>query len=162
LRFGMTQAQVREAVDGVLKRRVSQGHPDQESWADYGLAGTDGPVRGIGAAITVYYHESASLACVAVSARHGPQVTLDGLRLTGQVPSRLEVELSSYLESWGHELLYGLDAEPCSEDLGLILRAQRVGDVVLSRPVLVGAQWADRFYDAWEGPIPKREWHTFH
>ena len=163
LRFGMTQTQVRAAVDGTLLRVASQGYPDKESWADFCPVSLDGSVPpGIGPAVTVYYHGSAGLACVVIDARRGPQVTLDGLPLTGQVPSRLENEFTDYLESWGKELWYGgHDADPYSPELGLMLRAQRVSDVVLSRPVLVGAQWADRFWDAWEGPIPQREWHTF-
>jgi hypothetical protein len=52
-------------------------------------------------------------------------------------------------------------ADPCSAQLGLVLRAQRAGDLVLSRPVMVAEAWADRCWDTTEGCIPQQEWKTF-
>jgi hypothetical protein len=162
LRFGMTQAQVQAAVDGVLKRSVTHGSPGRVLSVYFALAPVDRPGRPVTAlrAVTVYYDGSAGLACVAVDALCGPQVTLGGLRLTGQVPSRLEGQFAEYVRAQGRELWYGQEANPYSPELGLVLRVQRAGDVVLSRPVLVGAQWADRCGDV-EGSIPQREWQTF-
>lgn len=52
-------------------------------------------------AVTTYYEESATLFCVAVDALHGPQVTIDGVRLTGRVPSELAHEFIEYAVSHG-------------------------------------------------------------
>lgn len=160
LRFGMTQAQVRAAVDPVLQPVATQGYPDQEIWSRFALADVERPAFPV-TAVTVYYDRPAGLACVAVDALCGPQVTLDGLPLTGQVPSRLEDQFADYLESWGQELWHGQYGNPYSPELGLVLRGQRAEDVVLSRPVLVAAQWADRCGDVAEGHIPQREWVMF-
>ncbi|WAL68893.1 hypothetical protein ORV05_14360 [Amycolatopsis cynarae] len=45
--------------------------------------------------------------------------------------------------------------------LGLVLRVQRAGDLVLSRPVMVAGAWADSCWDTTEGSIPRQEWKTF-
>jgi hypothetical protein len=50
---------------------------------------------------------------------------------------------------------------PSSSELGLVLRAQRDGDAVLSRPVMVASAWADRCGDTAEGHIPQQEWQSF-
>ncbi|MFF4161384.1 hypothetical protein [Streptomyces sp. NPDC001678] len=111
----------------------------------------------VGPAVTAYY-DAGRLACVAVSALRGPQVTLDGLRLVGRVPSELEDAFAGYASANGHDLRYSQHADPGSETLGVVLRAQRAGDVVLSRPVLVASAWAERCCDVTEGRIPTEEW----
>jgi hypothetical protein len=42
-------------------------------------------------------------------------------------------------------------------ELGLVLRVQDTAEGVLTRPVLVGRDWADRCTDDWEGAIPECE-----
>ncbi|MCF3132065.1 hypothetical protein IPZ69_17190 [Streptomyces olivochromogenes] len=66
-----------------------------------------------------------------------------------------------YLKTHKKELHYSQHADPCSVQLGLVLRAQRAGDLVLSRPVMVAEAWADRCGDTTEGCIPQQEWKTF-
>ncbi|MBO1336301.1 hypothetical protein J3486_34310 [Streptomyces sp. VRA16 Mangrove soil] len=80
------------------------------------------------------------------------------MRLVGRVPSELESEFSEYLESRGLDLLYSQYWDPSSEFLGIVLRTQRVDDVVLTRPVFVCREWAERCGDASEGPVPRTEW----
>lgn len=160
LKFGMTHAEAKSTVDGVLRTTVSQGVSGDEVWAEFDLeqrpaAGSYGP------AVTVYYDQSIGLAGIAVNALRGPQVTLDGMRLVGQVPSRLEDQFTDYLSTCNMELDYSQCADPCSAQLGLVLRVQRAGDLVLSRPVMVAESWADRCWDTTEGCIPRREWKTF-
>jgi uncharacterized protein YbjT (DUF2867 family) len=104
------------------------------------------------------YYDTGRLACVAVSALRGPQVTLDGLRLVGRVPSELEDAFAEYPSTHGHDLRYSQHADPGSETLGVVLRAQRAGVVVLSRPVLVVSTWAERCCDVTEGRIHPEEW----
>jgi hypothetical protein len=142
LRFGMTYDEAVAALGGIrpapyLSRRRAQ---------------FDEPT------VTTYYNESKTLACVAIDAMHGPQVTMDGLRLTGRVPSELRQQFEDYVAAHGIGLFISSQADPGSEELGLVLRAQRAEDVLLTRPVFVAGEWAYRCGDASEGPIPKEEW----
>jgi hypothetical protein len=155
LRFGMTPAQVREAVDGLMTSHVSQGYYGQESWIRFELAGLRKP------AVTTYFDEAVGLACVVVHALAGPQVTLDGMRLVAQVPSRLEDEFLEYATARGKEPRFSQTADPGSELLGLVIRPQRAGDVVLTRPVFVAQERAERCCDTSEGYIPLAEWNNF-
>jgi hypothetical protein len=108
-----------------------------------------------------YYNANGSLACIAVNARNGPQVMLDGMRLVGRVPSVLEDEFVEYLDARGRGVCYNQYGDPSDEELGLILRAQRVDDVVLSRPVFVSPEWASRCGDVSEGHVPQAEWTRY-
>jgi hypothetical protein len=155
LRFGMTHDDVVAALDGLMRASSwggAYGGPIQRAY--FSFAGVvSGPV------VTCFYDEDdATLGCVAVSALHGPQVTLDNLRLVGRVPSELETEFDEYTAAHGLGLYYSQHADPASQDLGLVLRAQRAGDIMLSRPVFVAAAWAERCYDYSEGRIPMEEW----
>lgn len=157
LRFGMTPAQVREAVDGLLTSRVSLGHYGLETWICFEIAGIKPPKP----AVTTYFDEAVGLACVVVHALAGPQVTLDGMRLVAQVPSQLEDRFLEYVTAQGKEPRFSQQADPASELLGLVIRPQRAGDVVLTRPVFVAEEWAERCWDISEGYIPRDEWNSF-
>lgn len=160
LKFGMTHGQAQQAVDGVLRTALREGCAGNEARADFWLEQRL-DARFSGPAITVYYDRSIGLAGIAVNALRGPQVTLDGTALVGQVPSRLEDRFTDYLRTHDKRLQYSQCADPCSEQLGLVIRAQRAGDLVLSRPVMVAEAWADRCWDTTEGRIPPQEWKTF-
>jgi hypothetical protein len=160
LEFGMTFEQAQSAVADSLKVAGSQ-----EDWsAGTGWAEFAAPYRPgspfWGAALDVYFDGPVGLACVAVNALRGPQVTLDGIELVGRTPSRVEERFIDYADRRGLELRYSQFADPSSSQLGLVLRAQRAGDVVLSRPVMVAPAWADRCGDT-EGHIPQQEWRTY-
>ena len=159
LEFGMTHEQVRAAVIGSLRLTMYKGSAGNEEWADLWLERQD-HWRFSGPAVTVYYDQSVGLAGIAVNALRGPQLTHEGLRLVGQTPSRLEDAFADYVVADGAELRYSQRGDPCAPHLGLVLRAQRAGDFVLSRPVMVATAWADYCWDT-EGPIPTREWQTF-
>ncbi|MFC8452572.1 hypothetical protein [Kitasatospora sp. NPDC057223] len=111
------------------------------------------------APLTVYY-DAERLTCVVVNALRGPQVTLNGLPLVGRVPSALDDAFTEYASARGHGRRYYAYGELAWEELGVILRAQRAGDVVLSRPVFVGQARAESCSDASEGRIPEAEWHN--
>jgi hypothetical protein len=160
LEFGMTHDDVPAAVRGDLNAAVSQGTSGSQGWGEMWPA-RRADATFSGPAVTAYYDESIGLAALAVDARRGPQVTLEGMSLVGRRPSSLEGEFTNYLVAQGMELRYSQFADPCSPQLGLLLRAQRAGDVVLSRPVMVAQAWADRCWDTSEGRIPTREWNTF-
>ncbi|MGW4884116.1 hypothetical protein [Streptomyces murinus] len=91
-----------------------------------------------------YYDRAIGLAGIAVNALRGPQVALGGMGLLGQVPSRPEGQFTDYLKTHNKDLRYSQCADPCSAQLGLALRAQRAGDLVLSRPVMVAGARVDR------------------
>ncbi|MFF3461832.1 hypothetical protein ACWCQN_43980 [Streptomyces sp. NPDC001984] len=42
------------------------------------------------------------------------------------------------------DLIYTHAADPGSADLGLIVRAQQAGDIVLTRPLFLIREWAQR------------------
>lgn len=160
LEFGMTHEQAQAALDGVLRTALREGAAGNEVRADFWLEQRS-DARFSGPAVTVYYDRSIGLAGIAVNALRGPQVTLDGIGLVGQVPSRLEDWFADFLQTHDKELRYSQCADPCSAQLGLVLRVQRAGDLVLSRPVMVAEAWSERCWDTTEGSIPQEEWKTF-
>ncbi|MFF4384773.1 hypothetical protein [Kitasatospora sp. NPDC001547] len=157
LRFGMGYEDVVEALDGFLE-------PSSRSTSHYGRVLSDDfflPHSSNSPALTVYY-DIGRLVCVVVNALRGPQVTLDALSLVGRVPSELEADFAKYTTVRERDLRYGQYGDPGSEALGVVLRAQRAGDVVLSRPVFVAPSWAERCADVSESRIPEAEWRDRH
>ncbi|WP_351234287.1 hypothetical protein [Streptomyces sp. NPDC002133] len=106
--------------------------------------------------VTLYYTSAGHLAAVAVDALEGPQVTLDGTRLVGQTPSETEDWILRYTQERNQQLRYAHDGNPVSGDLGLFIRAQRAGDIVLTRPIFLFSGWTRDMWDC----IPSREWMT--
>jgi hypothetical protein len=160
LRFGLTHAAVKEALEETMI--VSHGvrrSGDVEVRAQFSLR--DAKPLSPSATLSVYYDDDGLLACVAINARNGPQVFLDGLPLVGRVPSELEDRFVGQLEARDEEVSFNQYADPSSQALGIVLRAQRVDDVVLSRPVFVSCAWARRCGDSSEGSVPEAEWHTY-
>ncbi len=84
------------------------------------------------------------LECVAVDALTGPQVRLDGVPLTGCVPSRLEDWLVH--RPLRGPLMYSVAAEPVFPDLGLAIRSQSAGDINLTRPLFLLHNWLDLWH----------------
>lgn len=105
--------------------------------------------------ITAYY-TNGCLGMVAIHARYGPQVTYDGQALVGCAPSELEQWVIDELDAHGYELRYSHQADPELSDLGLIVRVQRAGDVLLTRPLLL-AERADVSWDV----VPSEEWQRW-
>jgi hypothetical protein len=135
--------------------RFGMGSDEALAALDPDWPGDFASVRGAGempfAGVTMYF--SGGLYCVAVDAREGPQVTLDGVPLVGRVPSEAERWMTDHAERHGLELRYTHAADPELAGLGFILRAQRAGDVMLSRPVFLDQQ-AEVTWDY----VPGREW----
>lgn len=156
LRFGMSHDQVASALAASMATRSVVGRrPGPVSSAVFSLK--EAAPFSPSATLSVYY-DSGLLAAIAVDARNGPQVVIDGVSLVGRIPSELDGEFSEYAESGEQGIIYNQRGDCCSEILGLVLRAQRVDDVVLSRPVLVSKQWSERCGDISEGFIPQVEW----
>jgi hypothetical protein len=147
LRFGMTHDEVVAALGGASAITQLGGHRSEGRWAQFHEV-----------AVTAYYGSSGSLSGVAIDALHGPQVTVGGIRLVGRVPSELAREFVAYAVSRGVRAVYSQQGDPGADELGLVLRAQRAGDILLTRPVFVTREWADRVSDASEGSVPQVEW----
>jgi hypothetical protein len=109
-------------------------------------------------AVTTYYGDSGLLSCVAIDALHGPQVTLDQIRLVGGAPSGVAHEFAEY--AFSHDVIVSISqhGDTGAEEFGILLRAQRCGDVLLTRPVFVAREWADSVTDISEGSVPQAEW----
>lgn len=133
LRFGMSHDEAAEALPA-FAASVSVAHRDVDRPTKAEFRNACGPAHAT--AVTAYFGSSEGLFCVVADARNGPQVTLDGIRLVGRVPSRLEEQLMSYMLARGIAPQYAPTGDPASDDLGIVMRVQRAGDVVLSRPVL--------------------------
>lgn len=152
LRFGMVAEEAASVLPEAVELRRFQAEPFSPQVVGVLLAlGPGGP------AVYEYFDASGRLFCVAVDAVLGPQVVLDGMELAGGVPAELELWLSNLPESMGG-LCYGPRANPGINELGLVLRVQETEIGVLTRPVMVGREWADRCADDWEGRIPECEW----
>ncbi|WP_234341722.1 hypothetical protein [Streptomyces sp. NRRL S-646] len=104
----------------------------------------------------VYSRKSGDLAAVAVDALCGPQVCIDGLRLVGRVPSELAEQLHGYGENHGMVPTVSVEGDAISEELGLLIRAQRAGDFLLTRAFFVAnfQDWAHTVHDC----VPTGEW----
>jgi hypothetical protein len=108
-------------------------------------------------AVTAYYVGEMGMTCIAVDALAGPQVMLDGIRLVGRPPSELSDDLISYLERTGRDIEVTTEGEVGSQALGIHPRAQRAGDVLLTRMVFGrSGAWANTMYDS----IPAEEWRV--
>ncbi|WP_329427152.1 hypothetical protein OG339_43450 [Streptosporangium sp. NBC_01495] len=156
LRFGMSFHEVAAALDADIPSGLSHGKWEVR-YAHFHLPTSHG------LALTAYFAESGHLSCIAIDAHHGPQVTMDGLRLVGRVPSQLVDLFADYLQSQGlgdavRASQYG---DIGADEYGLVLRAQRAGDILLTRPVFVAREWADRVCDVTEGCVPEEEWQVY-
>ncbi|MGW0486318.1 hypothetical protein [Nonomuraea sp. NPDC003214] len=145
LRFGMSYQEIIDALDPFVQTG-GVGSDDAPTARRYPELG-----------VTVYYEDDISLAGVAIDALIGPQVLLDGTALVAQVPSVMEKWLWEYGQTHGCEIQYIHDGNPSSPDLGLILRVQRAGDILLTRPLLLLRDWA---LEPW-GSVPAYEWTSW-
>jgi hypothetical protein len=55
------------------------------------------------------------------------------------------------------ELQYTHEGNPVVPDLGLVMRVQRAGDAVVTRPLLTIREWTEVTWDS----IPMDEWKIF-
>jgi hypothetical protein len=150
LRFGMTVEEAAEAVPEARELRRFRAEPR------FDTVGIELGFHEAEPALYEYFLTSGELFCIAADAVRGPQITLDGTELTGRNPGELDGWLFKLPDSVGR-LGYGPRGNPGVEELGLVLRVQRSADGVLSRPVLVGRDWAEDCVDDWHSMIPECE-----
>lgn len=155
LRYGMSAEDVAAVMDangfeGGAAPTFRHGALTQR--AEYGVKGEYIPRL----AVTVYFRQSGELAAVAVDALRGPQVSFDGLPFIGQVPSRLEERFYAYAHARGVKVNITADGEPASQELGMVIRPQRAGDILLTRAFFAARfdDWASTLFDC----VPGQEW----
>ncbi|GAA1994102.1 hypothetical protein [Catenulispora subtropica] len=88
-------------------------------------------------AVTGYVSQAVGLFCIASDAVHGPQVAFDGLRLVGKDLAELESDTIAYAETHDVGLRYTPEGYAGPDDPGIVLRAQRVGLALRSRPLFI-------------------------
>jgi hypothetical protein len=145
LRFGASHDEVVEVL-GEAGEHLDRGDSvaGKRGWAEFRETG-----------LTAYYRHG-RLTCVAVDALAGPQVSVNGMKLVGRVPSELDAAIDRYLDQHDATLSYECTGAPSLAELGLLIRTQRAGDIVLTRPVFVEESDAV-FWDV----VPEREWNRF-
>jgi hypothetical protein len=154
----MYHPEVEAAVNGVLVCHAGVKRPPKCSQ----FATLEDPRQPGWPAVTTYYTDSGQLYCLAVNALRGPQIVLGDVDLVGRVPSELEREIGDYAAARGVGVRYSITNDPAIETVGVVVRVQRAGDVVLTRPVFVGREWEHRFWDSSESWIPAEEWQEIH
>ncbi|MFI5754960.1 HEAT repeat domain-containing protein [Streptomyces sp. NPDC051569] len=143
LRLGMSPAEVAHALQEPV---TPVGGPYAQE--DFATAG-----------VSVFYDDAGHLACVALAAATGPQTTLAGVPLAGRDPEQMEQWLlEDYAAEHGGTILFTLDGSFALTDLGLLIRSQRIGDIRLTRPLIVIEDWFESTYHRdhlpLEGPQP--------
>jgi hypothetical protein len=156
LRFGMSIERAAAALEGwtatVTPAHRSSFAGDQR--AEFQPAGS----RSYRRSVTAYFGDSEGLVCVVPDALCGPQVSMEGIQLVGRVPSQLDPDLCALMLRQGITPRYCPEGDVGADELGLIIRVQRAGDVLLTRPVLAVVR--ERAYTLWDGmPYEELEIH---
>lgn len=143
LHFGMTLEEI-TCVLGEGPAVSSHSHHGEDQQLDYADF-TESGIRAL--------FQQGRLGCVAADALTGPQVRLDAAPLTGCAPSHVEDWLVHCTTRPG-SLAYSVAGDPVFADLGLAIRSQRAGDVVLTRPLFLLHDWLDLWH-----ALPSEEWN---
>jgi hypothetical protein len=130
LRFGISPAEVAEAL------LVSE--PEARVGGPYGQEDFPGGVKA--------FYDVGKLACVALDAVAGPQVFLADFPLAGSDPAQGHQFLLDHAAEHGNWVLYTPDASLSLTDLGILLREQRIGEALLTRPLFVKEEWLESEY----------------
>ncbi|PZT76437.1 MULTISPECIES: hypothetical protein [unclassified Streptomyces] len=143
LHFGMTLEEITRALgeEPAVSSYSHHGEDPQLSYADFTASGIRALFR------------NGRLGCVAADALTGPQVRLAAAPLTGCAPSHVEAWLAHRTTRPG-ALAYSVADDPIFADLGLAIRSQRAGDIVLTRPLFLLHDWLDLWH-----ALPDEEWN---
>ncbi|MFF5536550.1 hypothetical protein ACFY71_29425 [Streptomyces cinerochromogenes] len=138
LRFGMTVDEVVEAAEILGRTRVSECARDHAIFSP--TSRVEVHRRGVAPsppAVTAYVSQVLGLFCIAADAVHGPQVPYDGVPLVGRDLSELESDVVAYAEARDVQFRYTPEGYAGPDDPGVVLRGQRVGQVLRSRPLFM-------------------------
>ncbi|MET7685648.1 hypothetical protein [Streptomyces sp. NPDC005423] len=155
LRFGMSHEEADTAMELQGFAGIASSMPQRHGALVLQAVFRETTTPAYTRAVTVYYRQSGGLACVVVDALCGPLVSMEGIQLVGRVPSELAGEFHEYQEGLGMDPTFSVEGDPASDELGIMLRAQRADDILLSRPVFARFDgWAYTVHDC----IPGDEW----
>ncbi|MEV0282339.1 hypothetical protein AB0I22_39075 [Streptomyces sp. NPDC050610] len=85
--------------------------------------------------VTGYYVEGIGLTCVVADGLSGPQVSFEGMRLVGRIPSQLMNELGAYLEERDLGFTFTPQGDITNAELGFMPGVQRAGDILVTRAI---------------------------
>ncbi|MFG3041840.1 hypothetical protein ACGFYZ_33555 [Streptomyces sp. NPDC048330] len=154
LRMDMPQKEVIAALAAHGFTARSDGHI--AGW-DFVYFGKEDAPAGH-AAVECYFHEDGELAYVLVDGRLGPQVTCEGIRLIGRVPSQLAQDMEDYATEHDTGIQFSYGGDCFCDGFQLEIGSQRAGDRVVS--------WT-LFFVAGEDPSVPRDaaptaiWHRW-
>ncbi|MFF8633527.1 hypothetical protein ACF052_04825 [Streptomyces pilosus] len=157
LRFGMTVDEVVEAFQVLGQTKVSDCPHVQAIFSPTWKI----EVHRRGAAsslpaVTAYVSQAAGLFCIAADAVHGPQVRHDGIPLVGRDLSELESDEIEHAEAVDGHFRYTSEGYAGPHDPGVVIRGQRVGQVLRSRPLFMVTR--DGANTEWDS-MPSEEYH---
>ncbi|WP_330342651.1 hypothetical protein [Streptomyces sp. NBC_00557] len=155
LRFGMAVDDVVEAAEILGRTAVSDCPRHHAVFSPTWKV----EVRRRGAAasppaVVAYVSQAVGLFCIAVDAAHGPQVAYDGIPLVGRDLPELERDAIAYAEAKDVLCRYTPEGYAGPDDPGVIVRGQRVGQVLRSRPLFMVTR--DGAYTEWDS-MPSQE-----
>ncbi|WP_052443012.1 hypothetical protein [Streptacidiphilus neutrinimicus] len=138
LRFGMTVDEVVEAAETLGQSSISDCPPGPAIFSPTWKIEVHRRGRAPSApAVTAYVSQAAGLFCVAADAVHGPQVAYAGFALVGRHLSELERDAIAYAESVDGHVRYTPEGYAGPDDSGVVMRGQRFGQALLSRPLFM-------------------------
>ncbi|MEV5006292.1 hypothetical protein ACIQFZ_09650 [Streptomyces sp. NPDC093064] len=107
-------------------------------------------------AVKCYFVEGVGLTCVLVDGLRGPQVTYEGIRLIGRVPSELSREMEAYAIEHDVGIRFSPGGDMFVDSFEIELGTQRAGDGVVTWALffntggIAGTSW---------DIVPKEVWH---
>ncbi|BFO18394.1 hypothetical protein SHKM778_47820 [Streptomyces sp. KM77-8] len=157
-RFGMTVGEVVEAAEMLGQPSVSELPRDYAIFSPtWKIAVHRRGVAPCPPAVTAYASQAAGLFCVAADAVHGPQVVYNGLTLVGRDLSELERDAIAYAEAVDGHFRYTPEGYAGPDDPGVVMRGQRVGQLLRSRPLFMVTR--DGAYTEWDS-LPHEEYRN--
>lgn len=157
LRFGMTVDEAVEATEVLGQTKVSDCVRDHAIFSPTWKV----EVHRRGAApsppaVTAYVSQTVGLFCIAADAVQGPQIAYDGLPLVGRDMTELESNAIAHAEAMDARFRITPEGYAAPDDPGIVMRAQRVGEVLRSRPLfMVPRDGANTEGDS----LPSEEYH---
>ena len=138
LRFGMALDEVVEASKAFGHTKISDCPKDHAIFSPtWKVEVSRRGVTPSPPAVTAYVSQAVGLFCVAADAVHGPQVAYDGIPLVGRGLPELENDAIAYAEANDVYFRYTPEGYAGPDDPGVVLRGQRVGQVLRSRPLFM-------------------------
>lgn len=106
-------------------------------------------------AVKCYFIDDTGLTCVLVDGLVGPQVTHEGIRLIGRVPSELAQEMEAFADEHDTGITFSPGGDMIVSGFKIELGAQRAGDVVVTWAVFFNTgKIAGSSYDI----VPTEAW----